>query len=87
MLARLGGGCTVPVAAYALEEGEVLWLRGALGGPDGQGGLTLLRAEARGTDPELLGRKVAELLLDRGGAPLLEAAKAGAPGLPAPKRA
>jgi hydroxymethylbilane synthase len=88
VLARLGGGCTVPVAAYAVLEGECLWLRAVLGGPDGNGGVKLVRADARGpaAQPESLGRSVAEALLDKGGAPLLEAARSQAQGLPAPKR-
>jgi hydroxymethylbilane synthase len=77
----------VPVAAYAVLEGSTLWLRAALGGPDGKGGVTIVRADARGTDPEVLGRNVGEALLSRGGGPLLEAAKSQAGGLPAPKRA
>src|SRR5439155_1070103 len=39
------------------------------------------------TGPEALGKSVAEALLDKGGAPLLEAARSQASGLPAPKRA
>lgn len=89
VLARLAGGCTVPVAAYATLSEDKLWLRAALGGPDGGGSVKLVRAEARGTtaDPESLGRSVGDSLLAAGGAPLLEAAKAQAGGLPAPKRA
>ena len=89
VLARLAGGCTVPVAAYGLLEGDRIWLRAALGGPDGKGGVIVVRAEMRGsaTGPEALGKSVAEALLDKGGAPLLEAARSQAPGLPAPKRA
>jgi hydroxymethylbilane synthase len=87
VLARLAGGCTVPVAAYASLEGERLFLRASLGGPDGRGGVTLVRAEARGSDPDALGREVGEALLDQGGASLLEASRAQAFGLPAPKRA
>ena len=89
VLARLAGGCTVPIAAHAVLEGEQLWLRAALGGPDGRGGVTLVRAEMRGSrsDPEALGRGVGQALLDQGGAPLLEAARSQAQGLPAPKRA
>jgi hydroxymethylbilane synthase len=87
VLARLAGGCTLPLAAYAVEEGANLWLRAVLGGPDGQGRVSLVRAEARGADPDPLGRSVAEALLDQGGAPLLEAARAQASGLRAPKRA
>jgi hydroxymethylbilane synthase len=89
VLARLSGGCTVPVAAYAVLEGEQLWLRALLGGPDGRGGVELVRAERRGPtlDPESLGRSVGQALLDAGGGTLLEAARSQAQGLPAPKRA
>jgi hydroxymethylbilane synthase len=89
VLARLAGGCTVPVAAHALLEGEKIWLRALLGGPDANSGVRLVRAEMRGprSEPESLGRRVGQALLDQGGAPLLEAARSQAQGLPAPKRA
>ncbi len=86
VLARLAGGCTVPIAAYAVAEGAGLWLRTALGGPDGHGGVTLLRAEKRGTDPESLGIAAAEALLEQGGAALLDASRSQAAGLAAPQR-
>jgi hydroxymethylbilane synthase len=85
VLARLAGGCTVPIAAHAVLENGSLWLRAVLGGPDG-GGVRVVRADARGTDPEALGARVAEELLSRGGGPLLEASRTQASGLPAPKR-
>jgi hydroxymethylbilane synthase len=89
VLARLAAGCSVPVAAHAVTEADGLWLRAALGGPDGKGGVTVVRAEMRGSAaaPEELGKNVAEALLAKGGAPLLEAARSQASGLPAPKRA
>src|SRR5947209_4125204 len=89
VLARLAGGCTVPVGAHAVLEGDRIWLRALLGGPDGRGGVKVVRAERRGpaAEPEALGRSVAEALLDKGGAPLLAAAPSQAEGLPAPKRA
>jgi hydroxymethylbilane synthase len=86
LLARLSGGCTLPLAAYAAWDGAALHLRAALGGPDGSGGVKLLRAEGRGAEPEQLGAQVAAKLLAAGAAPLLEAARAQAGGLPAPKR-
>jgi hydroxymethylbilane synthase len=86
VLARLGGGCTVPVAAFAVREGNALWLRAALGGPEGAS-VRLLKADGRGEDPEALGTQVAESLLSQGGEGLLDAARAAVPGLPAPKRA
>jgi len=69
---RLNGGCQVPIACYAVQEGELLWLRGLVGQPDG--GL-LLRAEARGplNDPAGLGVTVAEDLLAQGAQGILDA--------------
>jgi hydroxymethylbilane synthase len=86
LLASLAGSCTVPIAAYAVAEGSgTLRLRAALGGPEG-GKVKVLRAEGSGGDPEALGASVAEDLLRRGAGPLLEASRAQAGGLPAPKR-
>ncbi|KUM40168.1 hydroxymethylbilane synthase [Pseudomonas sp. EpS/L25] len=69
---RLNGGCQVPIACYAVQEGDLLWLRGLVGQPDG--GL-LLRAEARGplNDPAGLGVAVAEDLLAQGAQGILDA--------------
>jgi hydroxymethylbilane synthase len=86
LLATLSGGCTLPLAAYAAREGDSLHLRAALGGPDGRGGTQVVRAQARGAHPEELGAQVAAKLLDAGAGPLLEAARAQAGGLPAPRR-
>jgi hydroxymethylbilane synthase len=58
VLTRLAGDCTVPVAAYAVLEGESLWLRAALGVED-----RIVRAESRGTDPERLGKSVGDSLM------------------------
>lgn len=67
---HLQGGCEVPIAAYAVHEGEALWLRGLVGRPDGS---ATLRAEGRGSrhDPEALGVSVADQLLDAGAADIL----------------
>ena len=67
---RLNGGCQVPIACYALLEGEQIWLRGLVGQPDGG---MLLRAEGRGTDAEVLGVQVAEELLAQGAETILKA--------------
>ena len=69
--ARLGGGCHVPLAAYAELEGESLWLRGLVGRPDGS---LMLTAEARGSaaQPEALGNEVAARLLAQGAGEILE---------------
>ncbi|MBD9653388.1 MULTISPECIES: hydroxymethylbilane synthase [unclassified Pseudomonas] len=69
---RLNGGCQVPIACYAILEGEQLWLRGLVGEPDGS---RLLRAEQRGSaeDAERLGIEVAEALLAQGAGEILAA--------------
>jgi hydroxymethylbilane synthase len=67
---RLQGGCEVPIAAYAVHEGDQLWLRGLVGRPDGS---NTLRADARGSrdNPEALGIAVADALLEAGAAEIL----------------
>lgn len=69
---HLNGGCQVPIACYAIIEGDQLWLRGLVGEPDGT---LLLRAEARAplADAEALGVKVADDLLSQGANRILEA--------------
>lgn len=65
-LATLGGGCTLPVAAYATGDR----LTGLVASYDGR---ICLRHEATGDDPVALGRAVAHHLLHTaGGAELLE---------------
>jgi hydroxymethylbilane synthase len=59
----LGGSCTVPVAAWCETDVDGLALVGLVGDV---GSGRLLRADARGTDPEALGAHVATLLLDQG---------------------
>ena len=68
---HLNGGCQVPIACYAVLEGENLWLRGLVGDPDGG---TLLTAQARGPqrDAAALGIQVAEELLDKGAGAILQ---------------
>jgi len=69
---HLNGGCQVPIACYAVLEGEQLWLRGLVGEP--AGGL-LLSAEARAprADADALGVRVAEDLLNQGAEDILKA--------------
>ena len=60
----------MPIACYAMLEGNDLWLRGLVGQPDGG---RLLRAEARASrqDAEALGVQVADALLKQGAAAIL----------------
>jgi hydroxymethylbilane synthase len=69
---RLNGGCQVPIACYAVLEGEQLWLRGLVGQPDGA---LLLSAQGRAPvgDAERLGVEVAEALLVQGAGAILQA--------------
>lgn len=72
---RLEGGCQVPIACFAVLEGEQqdqLWLRGLVGQPDGS---QTLCSEIRGPrqNSEALGIAVAEDLLAQGAASILKA--------------
>lgn len=66
-LAELGGGCDLPVGAYATfdEATDELELRGLIASHDGR---TVLREVVRGDDPAALGRALAAALLDGAGA-------------------
>lgn len=70
--ARLNGGCQVPIAGYAVLDGDRLLIKGLVGTPDGS---RILRAEAEGlrTDAETLGTQVAEDLLGQGADEILSA--------------
>jgi len=67
-LAGLGGGCSIPVAAYAEPVAGGLHLRGLVASPDG---VRVLRVEGTGEDPRALGRTLAEEAMARGAASLL----------------
>jgi hydroxymethylbilane synthase len=69
---HLNGGCQVPIACYAVLEGEQLWLRGLVGEPSGG---TLLSADARAprSAAQALGEQVAEALLAQGAGDILKA--------------
>jgi len=69
---RLDGGCDVPIASFAVAEGDSLWLRARVGSPDGK---TVIVSEARGSEPEALGIEVADALIAKGAAEILKAAR------------
>jgi hydroxymethylbilane synthase len=71
-LARIGGGCQVPVGAYARLDGDVLTLAGLIGARDGR----VVRGELSSSagQPATLGERLASELLDGGGRALLSAA-------------
>jgi len=69
---HLNGGCQVPIACYAVLEGDQIWLRGLVGDPSGA---LLLHAQARApqAQAQALGVQVADALLDQGAAKILKA--------------
>jgi hydroxymethylbilane synthase len=67
-LRRLEGGCQVPIAAHGTFEGTRLKLEGMVGSVDGR---RLVRSALVGDDPESLGVRLAEELLDRGAREIL----------------
>jgi hydroxymethylbilane synthase len=68
LLGSLGGGCQVPIGAYAEKRGARLYLRAMVGRPDGS---QILREQADGIDGVKLGRETAQTLLWRGGDKIL----------------
>lgn len=69
-LGRLGGGCQLPIAAYAKKDGERIIIEGLVGSLDGK---TVLREQAEGNfrDYQAIGRRLAESILQKGGEELL----------------
>ena len=69
-LARLGGGCRLPMAALGIVEGDALRIRGLIADPEGR---RILRGETAGaaSDAEALGAGLAEQLLSQGAAELI----------------
>ena len=67
-LAKLGGGCELPVGAHAYLDEGVIRLDAVLASTDGT---TLLRIQQQGHDSVALGEAVAEELLADGGLALL----------------
>jgi hydroxymethylbilane synthase len=67
----LGGGCRLPIAALGKVEGDKLSLEGLVASPQGAG---IIRDKVKGTvfEAEELGKKLAEMILERGGKKFLE---------------
>jgi len=68
----LGGSCTIPLGAHAVQAGATLKLRALVASPDGR---RIARAEGEGdaARPEELGLRVAALLRERGAVEILAA--------------
>ncbi|MCS6830652.1 MAG: hydroxymethylbilane synthase [bacterium] len=71
-LQAIGGGCRVPIAAYAKVEGQRLRLRGLVAHPEGQLMLSD-QMEGEAEHAEVLGIALAQRLLARGASGLMEA--------------
>jgi hydroxymethylbilane synthase len=70
-LRALGGGCRLPIAALGKLDGQMLTLEGMLAAPNGS---TMIREKINGAkeDAEALGKKLAEIILEKGGKKLLD---------------
>lgn len=69
LLNKLGGGCQVPIGAFAEVQDGRLHLDAVVAHPDGS---LVLRESRDGDDPESLGNLVGEILLRRGGDAILQ---------------
>ncbi len=68
----LNGGCQVPIGGYAYLDGGEIVLTAMVGTSDGT---TILTEQVRGTDSVEVGREAANLIIERGGAKIIEEAK------------
>ncbi len=66
----MGGGCQVPIGAFAEMRNGKLHLESIVADPDGS---QVLRDSRDGHDPEKLGNDAGTALLARGGDAILEA--------------
>jgi hydroxymethylbilane synthase len=84
-LARIEGGCQVPIAGHARVEGASVTLRALVASLDGE---RIVRGERTGplADARRMGEALAEELLSKGAAAILAECEGKAPGLAAPRR-
>jgi hydroxymethylbilane synthase len=69
-LSGLGGGCSLPIAAFAEKNNGQIILTGAVVSADGKQSIRLSAADK---EPEKLGERLAQLVIERGAAELLKA--------------
>lgn len=68
LMRKLEGGCQVPIGALGqVENGDII-LRGMVASLDG---VRLIKAEAKGNDPETVGTEVANRLIEQGATSIL----------------
>ena len=81
LLARLVGGCQVPIAAHARVDGDHVALDALVGSPDGKV-VHRVRREGAAADAEALGVSAAEELLALGAAKILKELQDAVVGVP-----
>lgn len=69
LLRTLGGGCQVPIGAYAEVHGNELKLTAVVARPDGS---QVVREQQTGSQPQALGEVVGKALLSRGAQAILD---------------
>ncbi|MGH9492198.1 MAG: hydroxymethylbilane synthase [Terriglobales bacterium] len=79
LLRALGGGCQVPIGAFAMGTEGDLRLIAVVARPDGS---QVLRESQAGSDANELGRRVANALLKKGAAEILQEVYAALPAQP-----
>jgi hydroxymethylbilane synthase len=69
-LRHLGGGCRLPIAALGKLEGDKLSLEGLVADPQGS---SIIRDKVQGSvfEAEELGKRLADIILEKGGKKLL----------------
>src|SRR5581483_5181500 len=83
LLRQLGGGCQVPIGAFAELSGAGLRLTAVVARPDGS---ELIREFQEGSDPEELGRRTGHSLIRRGGEKILRDVYGRTATAPAPQQ-
>ncbi|MBS4215456.1 hydroxymethylbilane synthase [Neobacillus rhizophilus] len=72
-LQKMEGGCQVPIAGFArVEDNDEIVLNVLVGTPEGQ---EIFKEEVRGQNPEELGIKAADLLIEKGAKDLIDRVK------------
>lgn len=67
------GGCRLPIGAFSTFTTETVDLSGAILSPDGK---TVVKGHFEGDDPVVVGKRLAEKLIGRGGKQILDAVNA-----------
>jgi hydroxymethylbilane synthase len=75
-LQMLGGGCSAPIAAHAVNEGDMVRMVGLVGSPDGT---RIVRVDGEGRDPVELAGRLARRALAGGARSILDEFRAANP--------